>query len=154
MSFPLFPFSAWTLLTKFKHNKSTNTCLKIFDRHHLLMLMKVVSVETNLLLVPAPPTKRFWGYLSLILFKVIFFLATTQTSPPFPPSPPRRGRPIPPLPPRTYRRRLSTKFPYCRQKKRDYKNLINSLYQCPEGTKLIQSLHTAAAMNSKLTFGH
>lgn len=47
----------------------------------------------------------------------MFFLATTQTSPPFPPCPPRRGRPMPPLPPRTYRRRLSTRFPYCRQKR-------------------------------------
>lgn len=75
--------------------------------HHLLHLCK------NLLFAPTPPTKRFWGCLSLIFFNVMFFLATTHTSPPFPPCPPRRGRPIPPLPPRTYRRRLSTKFPYC-----------------------------------------
>lgn len=79
-------------------------------------ILKVIFPETNLLLAPAPPTKRFWGYLSLILFKFMFFVATTYTSPPFPPCPPRRGRPMPPLPPRTYRRRLSRKFPYCREK--------------------------------------
>lgn len=69
-------------------------------------------VETNLLLLPVPAAKRFRGCLSETLFKVRFFPATTQTSPPFPPCPPRRGSPMPPLPPRTYKRRLSKKFPY------------------------------------------
>lgn len=64
-------------------------------------LHDLLDLWTNLLFAPAPLTKRFWGCLSLILFNVMFFLATTHTSPPFPPCPPRRGRPMPPLPPRT-----------------------------------------------------
>lgn len=101
------------------------------------------------LLAPASATKRFCGNLSFILFKVMFFVATTQTSPPFPPCPPRRGKPIPPLPPRTYSRRLSTKFPYCKESK-THQTGINKLKNTRDPNRQFQVIESFKSFTTRV----